>query len=788
MPTSVGYNDNWLSRFGTVIILALLCGLMVLWIISLKDTRDVLAELQIEQGETVHFAHFLSSVHDTMREVNSLEHSDGIADWRQRQVRYDQVADKLVVEWRDLDLSHLEAEEAIILSRMQDDMRRFIDGNATLRRLADQGLVAAGEDVVENELEPALAEVATKMTDLLASSKEILSSMVEGVSLRHNVTAILVVLVGGVALVFGLISTVLLRNRSRTQMALMRQGERIRALYEVSTRSDLSIDEQITETLRLGCRLLDMEIGKVGSQDPGKNTSTFLNTVAPPELPARRGLILPLDKTFCQLTFAGEGPVAIEHVSSSPYRTHPAADFLGIQAYIGCTIYVRGKKFGTVNFSNRGPRNAPFTETDKDLVNLIGSWISVMLERQLDQEDLSRAKSMAEDANLAKSAFLANMSHEIRTPLTAILGYSEMLSDENQPAEERRHDVRSILRSGKHLQQIINDILDLSKIEAGQLVLEHVAISPLLVLNDLQDLFLAEATEKKLRFDIRYEFPLPRFVITDPTRLRQILINLCGNALKFTQEGGVDITLTYLEDEHQLRFTVTDTGIGMNEEGLEKLFKPFSQADSSTTRRFGGTGLGLCISRQLANKLGGDISVTSEKGRGSVFAVTIDIGPLQRVELVSEVNPEDFSIENEKLDEDLMMLSGKVLVVEDSRENQDLIVRCIQKTGAEVQVMENGLQALEAVRNGAKYSLILMDLQMPVMDGVEAISRIRCLDYTRPIVCLTANATRDDRERGLAAGADGFLCKPIDRREFYATLKTHLPPAQPRARKSASSG
>ena len=192
---------------------------------------------------------------------------------------------------------------------------------------------------------------------------------------------------------------------------LVEQGKRIRALHAIISRPDLTFDQQIDEALRLGCRLLGTEIGKVGRQDPDNNTSEFLNTIVMSNLPIKRGTVLPLDKTFCQVTFLSPQTIAISHVAESEYKDHPAAQFIGMQSYIGCSINVHGKKFGTVNFSNRLPVEKPFTEADKDLVNLIGSWISVMMERELEAAELKRSKEAADAANQAKSTFLANMSH-----------------------------------------------------------------------------------------------------------------------------------------------------------------------------------------------------------------------------------------------------------------------------------------------------------------------------------------------------------------------------------------
>lgn len=416
---------------------------------------------------------------------------------------------------------------------------------------------------------------------------------------------------------------------------IVEQGRRIRDLHKIISRPDLSFDEQIDETLRLGCKLLGTEIGKLGRQDPENNISEFLNIVVKCELPVKRGMVFPLDKTFCNITFASSETISISHVATSKYKDHPAAGFLGIQSYIGCRIDVHGKNFGTINFSNRAPVKKPFTDADKDLVNLMGSWISVMMERQIDAEELRLSKEAADTANFAKSEFLANMSHELRTPLTAILGYAEMLSDEGQNQQEIDHEIDSIQRAGVHLQRVINDILDLSKVEAGQLEVETLEVDPHQLMNDVESIFGARARSKGLEFNLDYHYPVPRIIISDPTRLKQILFNLCGNALKFTEHGSVTVTMGYMKESHQLKFEITDTGIGMSKEELSRLFKPFAQASSSTTRTHGGSGLGLCIARELAQKLGGDVSVVSEKESGTTFTFTVSVGEIDNPEMVN---------------------------------------------------------------------------------------------------------------------------------------------------------
>ena len=339
------------------------------------------------------------------------------------------------------------------------------------------------------------------------------------------------------------------------------------------------------------------------------------------------------------------------------------------------------------------------------------------------------------------------------------------------------HEIDSIIRSGAHLQRIINDILDLSKIEAGQLVIEDLEVQPAKLMHDVESIFGARAREKGLDFVMQYDLPVPRKIISDPTRFKQIIFNLCGNALKFTESGSITVVMAYLEQSRQLKFQVIDTGIGMTEEELGRLFKPFSQADSSTTRKFGGTGLGLCIARQLAQKLGGDVSVTSEKDVGTTFEFTIGVGNIDKLEMATA--QEDMQVEaiEENVRIEPNTVSGHVLVVEDSPDNQDLIAKYLIKAGATVEVVDNGLMAVQKALTES-YDLILMDVQMPIMDGLTATKKLRSEGYKQPIVNITANAMKEDRDKCLASGANDYLTKPVDVSKFYKVLQTYLKPAK----------
>jgi signal transduction histidine kinase/DNA-binding response OmpR family regulator len=412
---------------------------------------------------------------------------------------------------------------------------------------------------------------------------------------------------------------------------------------------------------------------------------------------------------------------------------------------------------------------------------IIGLSITVYVTRQNARTEATilEQKEIAESANNAKSQFLANMSHEIRTPLTAIIGFADTLLDKNTNVEDRRKATETIIRNGKHLHQVINDVLDLSKIEAGQLEIENLPTSLGGVISEIESIVGMKARDKGLEFLIDYKLPLPTHITTDPVRLKQILINLCSNAIKFTANGSVTLSVEYLEYLNQrgkVVFSVTDTGIGMTTEEMANIFQPFSQADTSTTRKYGGTGLGLCISHQLAEKLGGSLSCKSEKGKGSTFTAIIDAGHVDHDSLTNEMA----SMENhEAISENSTKpkkLAGHVLLAEDSPDNQRLVKLYIDRAGARLTIVENGQQAVEAGLSG-DYDLILMDTQMPIMDGVEATNMLRIAGYRGPIVSLTANAMKSDRDKCLKAGANDYLNKPIDLSRFYTVLAEYLPRA-----------
>jgi PAS domain S-box-containing protein len=440
----------------------------------------------------------------------------------------------------------------------------------------------------------------------------------------------------------------------------------------------------------------------------------------------------------------------------------------------------------------RGARANPID----DLGETFNSMAAILKERheQLEQtnrrlaEATARANQMAaqaEMANSAKSEFLANMSHEIRTPMTAILGFADNLLGPDISEAERMDAVETIRRNGEHLLSVINDILDLSRVESGKMTVECLPCSLSAIVDEVASLMRVRARTKGLAYNIEYMYPVPETIRSDPGRLRQILINLVGNAIKFTETGGVRMVVRCIPDAAAplVQFDVVDTGVGMTPEQAGRLFQPFVQADTSTARRFGGSGLGLAIARSLARMLGGDVSIVeAQSGLGTRFRLTVAAGPLEGVRMVSGTMAGPAASPQAPCGSPASCSDGlkgvRVLLAEDGPDNQRLIAHILKTAGADVVVVDNGQAAVEAAISaedgGKAFDTVLMDMQMPILDGYAATRLLRRRGYDGIIIALTAHAMASDQNKCIDAGCDAYATKPIDRRKLIELVAAYL--------------
>ena len=401
-----------------------------------------------------------------------------------------------------------------------------------------------------------------------------------------------------------------------------------------------------------------------------------------------------------------------------------------------------------------------------------------------DVTELERSRFDAEEANKAKSEFLANMSHEIRTPMNAILGFTDWLQrGMASTVQEQQEYLSTIHSSGTHLLSLINDILDLSKIEAGKLEIEVQDVSPFKVVKQAAHVLSGKAKEKGVELKTVFENEFPTLIKTDEVRLRQVITNLIGNAVKFTSTGSVTLKARFIETktfDDRIKLTVADTGIGMSSEQLNRIFDPFVQADASVTRRFGGTGLGLSISKRIVEAFGGEIHVESTEGVGTEVSFEIEVGDCSKLPRQTKAQF-DTSIGTQQGKASVSTVAGlaggKVLVVDDGQANRKLIKLILTRAGCEVTEAENGKQGSDLALAG-DFDLVLMDMQMPIMDGYQATKRLRESNYQKPVIALTANAMAGDREKCVDAGCTAFLAKPVNIDDVIATVTKYVSESQ----------
>ncbi len=448
------------------------------------------------------------------------------------------------------------------------------------------------------------------------------------------------------------------------------------------------------------------------------------------------------------------------------------ATALGIRSIVHAPIHEGLRPVGTLHVSSREP--GAFGPTDAALLTQIAALVTSALARLRAHAEMLRARAAAEEASRAKSEYLAHLSHEIRTPLNGVIGTISLLQQTPLNAEQVEY-TNTIRASGEALLSIVNEVLDFSKIEAQQVELEERAFEVRGVVRDAINIVSAQARQRGLDLRVEVDPAAPRYCRGDPFRVQQILVNLLSNAVKFTRQGHVRVTVAAAPAQGPgaplaLRFRVEDTGIGIPPDRLDRLFRPFSQADRSTARRFGGTGLGLAISRRLCELMGGSIEVETAPGRGTAFTFVVRVGHAEAGESSAPRAPSSLPAAAARAE-------LRVLVAEDNPVNQRVAEMMLRKNGFAVDVVSNGVEALEALER-RRYDVVLMDVQMPELDGLEATRRIveRWGDARPRVIAMTANALRGDRELCLAAGMDDYVDKPARATDLVSAIARVLSP------------
>lgn len=537
----------------------------------------------------------------------------------------------------------------------------------------------------------------------------------------------------------------------RLQSELAKNAEAVSQFQKVASQSGLSYAERIRRVLKFGNVFFDTSLAIVSHVEGPEYTVQYVDgTNAPPP----EGTILDSDSTYCMNLLLDDEPVGIQDVSRTSFSTTPSYQTFELDTYLGARLSIGGEFYGTLSFTAVHARPEPFDRVDFALMKLLAQWVSVTIEQDIARKHLDEAKRTAEAAAETKSSFLANMSHEIRTPLNAIIGLTDLALKTDLNDLQHRYLSR-VSTAGQSLLGVINDILDFSKIEAGHLNIEDTAFELSEVIENVSTVVTPQAESKGLELILWVNPEIPSMLRGDPLRLGQVLINLLGNAVKFTEKGEVVLRVDIMEEdaERSLRFSVRDSGIGMDADVVARLFSPFVQADSSTTRAYGGTGLGLSISKQLVEGMGGSIAVDSTPGKGSTFYFDMPLRSEDAIMNALQIH----NIEAEKTN---------ILIVDDNAVARELIREALECMRFNVFEASSGKSALKMLNDAATpFDLVLLDWKMPDMDGLETARRIRALEEQgsiQTIFMVSAHAMDDVRDELANLDIPTVLTKPIN--------------------------
>ncbi len=613
-----------------------------------------------------------------------------------------------------------------LINERTEELRRMI----TVRQR--EGAKAAEETFVSGGSKRKIEQVIAKLDEMRLVESELMTVRAEVAeeSYRGGIATSILSTLTGLILVGGVLY-LLERNRAKAEHAA--------ASLRV-TREQL---QRALDAGEMGAWNFDLRSKRLTTD------ATFrrINDITTPEntLNAALGMVHPEDRRQVR--------EAIEQ-ATSPHNPEPYRMEYRVVHRDGSVRWVLAQ--GASHFDGSSQNQYP--------VSFDGTVVDIT-DRKSRESRLIESEQLASAANRSKSEFLTNMSHEIRTPMAAILGYADVLL-EHLKDPDNRNCVSIMKRNGEHLLSLINDILDLSRIEAGKVSIARLPCSLPDLIAEVETLMRVRAEQKpNLHFEVNYDGQVPWIIETDATRLRQVLINLIGNAIKFTEHGNVTLAVRFYNSNKVLELSVQDSGIGMSGEQQQRLFKPFSQGDSSVTRQYGGSGLGLAISQRLIRMLGGEIEITSQLGLGSTFTVRLPIDSAQGLELI-EPHSEPGNAGPVERVAPAIKLDCRVLIVDDRRDVRHISQHFLEKAGATVVTAEDGQQAIDAVlaaRDSAvPFDLIVMDMQMPHVDGLQATAKLRAAGIQTPIIALTADAMKGDRERCLDGGCDDYLSKPID--------------------------